>query len=194
MKYTTSILLAFLFTTSAHAIGFGFDLGPFNLQLDAPVGGYIEDRDSIVDDPICYAISHQQRLSITVEGMENISTKERKIVTKQVIVEPYAFGVRESGAPVLRGNVVEDKMIKEITVKTGEDTFYSPQVLENDQDKGFFSATFQSDTKANIDVRKVTKIEVIEESHFDVPKDFKGLQEEGVEVICQLPIAKDQSK
>lgn len=191
MKYVTSLILAFSLTASAYGIGFGFDLGPFNLQLDAPVGGYIEDRDSIVDDPICYAISHQQQLTITVEGVDNVSSTEKKIVTKKVVVEPYAFGVRDSGAPVLSGNVVEEKLISEVTIKTGEAMFNAPSFAVDERDKGFFSATFTSGSKANVDVRKVTKIEVVEGSHFDVPKDFKGLEDEDVEVLCQLPVEKE---
>lgn len=190
MKHIKSLFIALtLVTTSAYGIGFGFDLGPFNLQLDAPVGGYIEDRDTIVDDPICDAIENRQQLAITVEGVENVSTKEKKIVTKRVIVEPYAFGVTKQGAPVLRGNVVEEKMLQEVSLKYGDDMFDEATVPKDSKDKGFFSGLFSSDNKTNIDIRKVSVIEVIEGSHFDAPKDFKGLEAENIDVICQLPVA-----
>lgn len=189
MKFVKTLFFAFsLVASSAYGIGFGFDVGPFNLQLQAPVGGYIEDRDSIVDDPICTAIENQQRLAITVEGVETVSTKEKKIVTKRVVVEPYAFGITRQGAPVLRGNVVEEKMLQEVTVKYGEDRFAESMVSK---DKGFFAGFFNSDKKSPIDIRKVTMIEVIPDSHFDAPKDYQGLTDENVEVICELPTSDD---
>lgn len=178
-----------LFAGSAHAIGFGFDLGPFNMQLNAPPEIYVESGRAMVNDPICAAISNQQRLEIIVEGVETVSTKEKKVVTRKLIVEPYAFGMTQNGAPLLRGNVVEDKLIKEVTIKN-EDDIYDESAVTTEKKKGFFSGLFSSDTKVTLDIRRVSEINVIAGSHFDIPSDYKGIQDPNIQVICQLPVIK----
>jgi hypothetical protein len=108
-----------------------------------------------------------------------------KIVTKHLIVEPYAFGITNEGKPVLRGKVVEEKVIQEVTVKYGEDQFTDAQKDHK------ASGWFQSSDKLNIDIQNVSSLQVLN-THFDAPKDYKGLKDDNVKVICELPIKADK--
>lgn len=97
-----------------------FQVGPFALEFGGP--GYAFNR-TIIDDPICYAISQKKKLEVVVKGVEKVSPKEIRIVTKKITIEPYAFKLSKDNQPVLRGNVVEEKLIKEVDVKYAEDKF-----------------------------------------------------------------------
>jgi hypothetical protein len=202
MKYLSAFIAVFLFLANGvYVEGFGLDLGPISVQINQD-NPYVQKV--IQDNPFCYAISHQKRLALVIESKSNVSDKEFKVVTNKVIVEPYAFGITKDGRPVLNGNIVEEKLIKEVTVKLGED-----QVDENaspkegqptnvPQKKGFFSGWLSSDKnqisadKNMIDITQIRDLDVVEDSHFDVPKDFKGLDAADVQVLCQLPIAQQQ--
>lgn len=191
MRRFTSILMStaiFVTVNYAQADGFGFGIGPFSIFFNGSDRDYYISNRMVLDDPICHAIENQERLELIVEGAENVSSKERKIVTKRLIVEPYVFGITREGKPVLRGNIVEDKLVKEVTVKFGEDKFDETQVSSEGKSKGFFSGLFSSDKSENIDIRKVSSVQVLRNSHFDVPKNYKLLQEEGVRVICQVSV------
>lgn len=183
-------LLSVLFLTSAlNADGFGINLGPFSLQFNVDGTYYADDHRDVLDSPICVAISNQKRLDLIVEGKERLNDREMRITTKRIVVEPYAFGVTKENRPVLQGNVISEKLIKEVTVKYGEDKFTGSENWEN-RAEGYFSGWFKSDKSQKIDVSKISNLYVIGDSHFDAPKDFKGLQEEGARVICQLPVNK----
>ncbi len=199
---STLVVSASLFTGALAAQGFDFGAGPFSLQFgygdgngngDGNGGGYIMQQDTRadrLDNPICMAISHQQRLAITVVSKEIVSTKEKKVVIKKLIIEPYAFGTTQDGKPVLKGNVVEDKTVKEVSVTYGEDKFNKQDESKGNtpQKKGFFSGMFSSNSGSNIDISKIGELEIVENSHFDVPKDFKGFQpDDKVQIICELP-------
>jgi hypothetical protein len=186
--FKSLVLGSMLLASSGFADGFGFNIGPFNMQFGISGGDYAVYSRSALDSPICFAISNRKQLELIVEGTENISTKERKVVIKKLVVDPYAFGIARDGAPVLRGNVVSEKLISEETVKYGEDTFDQPSVSSDKKEKGYFSGLFSSDKTKNIDIRKVSNIRVIEDSHFDAPKNYKGLKDDNIQVICQLPI------
>lgn len=175
-------------STSAYADGFGFNLGPFNMQINGPSDNYIIEYRSDLDSPVCYAISNLTRLEITVEGVENVSTKEKKIVIKRLTVEPYAFGVTREGRPVLRGNVIDEKLVKEITLKYGEEHFDETTVSSDTTKKGYFTGMFSSEKNKNIDIRRISDIHVIEGSHFVAPNDYKGINDDSIQVICQLPV------
>lgn len=186
----TLILGSFLIAGLGHADGFGFNIGPFSLQFGLPSvhGSYGMPVRSILDNPICYAISNRKQLEMTVEGAENVSAKERKIITKRLVVEPYAFGITREGAPVLRGNVVSEKFISEITLKYGEDKFDEETGSAKSNEKGYFSGLFSSDKSRNIDIRKVSDVRVLEDSSFQAPKHYKGVQEDNIKILCQLPV------
>lgn len=171
--------------------GFGFNIGPFDMQFGSPDRYYETSNRYVLDNPICHAISEQKRLEITVEGEEVVSTKEKKIVTKRLIVEPYAFGMTNNGKPVLRGAVIKEELVKEVSLKYGDDQFDETSVSSGKKEKGFFSGMFNSDKNKNIDIRKIVDVQVIDDSHFDAPKDYKGIKEGNIQVICQIPVAQE---
>lgn len=187
MKKT--ILGALLLTSALSADGFGVNLGPFSLQFNVDGTYYADDHRDVLDSPICIAISNQKRIDVIVEGKEKINEREMRITTKRIVVEPYAFGVTKEGRPILQGNVISEKLIKEVTVKYGDDKFAGSESWESKAD-GYFSGWFKSDKSEKIDISKISNLYVIGDSHFDAPKNFKGLQEENVRVICQLPVNK----
>ena len=192
MKLTKILTAAALLMTGAlSAAGIGINLGPFNLQLEA--GGRLPSELKIVlDSPVCYAIGNQKRLEIIVETTENRNSNEIFVEVKKLIVEPYAFGITREGRPIISGIVVESKKLKEVTVVKydADEEEEDPEVVEyfKHKKKGFFSGWFTSDKSQTIDLNKVRNIHVIENSHFDAPKNYKGLNDENVRVICQLPV------
>lgn len=192
MHFLKSVTLAaLLIANTAFGDGFGFSLGPFSLLFGSFDGNYLVAHRHVLDNPICFAISHQKKLDIIVEGSETVSTKEKKIITKEITVEPYAFGVNQEGKPFLKGKVVNEKMIKEVSVKFGEDQFDESSINLNEKDKGSFFGRFTTEKSQTIDIRRIVQLRVIEDSHFDIPKDFKGVSEPNMEVICQLPKVAD---
>ncbi len=185
MKFLKTITLgALLLSSTISAQEFGFNIGPFSLLFNAGHRAYL-------DAPICYAISNQKRLEIIVENKEKTSEKEIKITVKMLIIEPYAFGVTGEEKPVLQGNVVEEKLVKEVSVKYGEERF-KDAYQELGEKEGIFSGWFKTSKNQTIDVRKITNLDVIEDSHFDIPKNYKGPKREEMHVICQLPIDSDE--
>lgn len=178
------LLGSLLLTSSIYGDGFGFALGPFSLEFRADGGNYVEHA-TFLDNPFCNAIRNQKRVEIIVEGKETVNPKELKIVTKRLVVEPHAFGINKEGTPILNGNVIEEKQIKEVTVKFEEEQFN----VTDKKKGGFFSGWFKSDKNQNVDIRKVKDVHVIEGSHFDAPKNYKGFaKEDNIQVICELPV------
>ena len=173
-----------LFTASAYADGFGFDLGPFNMHFNASEPDFLTSNRSMLQNPVCQAITNRNQIEFTVQGSEVINAKEKKMVTKSLILEPYAFGITNDGRPALRGKVVKEKLIREVTVKFGDDKFDESAPKE----KGYFTGKFSSDTNKNIDISRVSDIRVLDDVQFDAPKDFKGIREDNFQVICQLPV------
>lgn len=188
--FKTSVLALSLLANSVFGVGLGISVGPFDLNFGVSYDTYAVTHRHFLDNPICNAITDQNRLEIILEQAENVSTKEKKIVTKKIIVEPYAFGVTREGRPILRGNVVEEKLIKEITLKYGDEQFDESTIASDDKKDGFLSGLFTSDKNINIDIRRIAQIQVINGSHFDVPKDYKGITDTNIRVICQLPVMK----
>lgn len=190
MKIIKSLIVSSLLLTSgAFADGFGLGVGPFSIQFNASDDDDIRIHRTELDSPICDAISNLKQIEMTVEGSQIVSTKEKKIITERVLLEPYAFGITRDGKPVLRGKVIDEKLIKEVSVKFDEDKFDPDSVASKQNGKGFFSGIFNSDKNKNINIRKISDIQVLRESHFDVPKDYKGLNDDDVQVICQIRTA-----
>lgn len=190
MKYLPTLALgALLLASSINAQDLAFKLGPFSMQFNVQGSGYANDYQDILNSPICYAISHQKRLDMIIESKEKIGTKEVKITTKRLVVEPYALGIGQDGQPVLSGNVTHEKLIKEVTVKFGEDQWSEGSDWSNSKsEEGFFSGWFKSDKSQNIDIKKISNLYVINDSHFDAPKDYQGIKDNNIKVICQLPV------
>lgn len=181
------IMAISLLTGTLFAEGIGFNIGPFSMQFN--VGGtyYAEDHKDILDFPLCFAISNQKQVDMVVEAEQKLNAKETRFTTKRILVEPYAFGVTKQGQPILRGNIVKEKLIKEVTIKYGEDKF-NEEGKWSKKEENFFSGWFKSDKDQNIDIQKISNLYVIQGSHFDAPKNYKGITDENIQVICQLPI------
>lgn len=191
MKMLSSLILgSLLLTSSIQAQDFGFNLGPFSMQFNVGSSYYAKDHMDILDAPICNAISNQKQLDVIVESKEKINSKEVRMTTKRLTIEPYAFGVTLDGKPVLNGNIISEKLIKEVTVKFGEEMDGDNGNWSNDKKEGFFSGWFKTEKNKTIDLEKISNLYVINNSHFDAPKDYKGLNDANIRVICQLPIAK----
>ncbi len=195
MSILKTLIISSLVFGSAYADGFGFRSGQFDLQFTPGEGMQIAQniRAEMLDNVICSAITSQKKLVMTVQGKDITSTKEMQMVTKEITIEPYAFGVSKDGKPVLRGNVTEEKEVKEVTVKFNEDKFTKEQEeassAEFPKKKGFFSGLFSSSGQ-NVDISQVVQVRVVEDSKFDAPSDFKGFDDASIQVICELPVKK----
>lgn len=186
------IVASMLLAGSAHADGFGFNLGPFNMQFGASEPEYLSTNRSDLENPFCAAIESQKKVEFTVRGTDIVSAKEKKLVVKTIVVEPYAFGSTRDGKPVLHGKVVSEKLVMEATVKFGEDRFDENGKTTKDKGDGYFTGKFNSDKSKDIDISKVSNIHIINDSHFDVPKDFKAIKDDNVHFTCQLPVAQEK--
>lgn len=162
--------------------------GEFTMQINAEGGYFARNFNNIINGPICYAISNQKRIGMVVESQEKVSAKEIKFVTKSMVIDPYAFGISKEGNPVIHGDIIEDKMIKEVTIKYGEDQF-DDRKDRDDRKEGFFAGWFKSDKDKNLNIQKINFVHVVQDSHFDAPKNYQGFKDENVRVVCQLPIA-----
>lgn len=225
MKFPKTLLLtSLLLANSAYAAdAAGFNVGSFNMEFN-PVGHeyqinnggkwenhYIPNSRAFLENPICYAIANLKRLEIVIDLNEYISPKELKITIKKLTVEPYAFGLAKDGSLALQGKITAEKMLKEISIKYGEDKFHElivPSAQKNKSngvqneteddsedysplyDTGYYKGKFISDKDTDIDIRRIRWVQVIENSHFEVPKDFKQVIDDSMQVICQLPEVK----
>ncbi len=187
----TLVVASMLLAGSAYADGFGFNLGPFNMQFGASEPEYLSSNSGELQNPFCSAISAQKQVEFTVHGTEVVNAKEKKMIIKTIVIEPYAFGMTRDGKPVLRGKVVSEKLVKEVTVKFGDDKFDETKAKDN-EDKGYFTGKFSSDKNKNIDISKVSNIRIIQDSHFDAPKDYKAVKDDNVHIMCQLPVAQEK--
>jgi hypothetical protein len=188
MKLKNLLIIA-LFSTACLQ-GAGVSFGPFDIQFSA---GFDDSfgpgmrRSSMFYDPICRAISQQKKLQFVSLSSEKINDNELKFTTKLVTVEPYAYGFTSEKQPVLRGVVTEEKLLKEVTVKSGDD------VLNNQRDdEGYFAGHFRSPKSQggveSLNITKVKDVRVIEDSHFDAPKDLGSIFKEDIaQVVCQVP-------
>jgi hypothetical protein len=188
MKLRNLLIIA-LFSTGCLQ-GAGVSFGPFNFEFSAGFddsfgpGMRLSGR---LYDPICRAITQQKKLQFVSLSREKINDNEIKFTTKIVTVEPYAYGFTKEKQPVLRGAVTEEKLLKEVTVKSGDD-------MSDDQrdDEGYFAGYFRSPKSQggveSLDVTKVRDVRVIEDSHFDAPKDLGSIFKEDIaQVVCQVP-------
>lgn len=179
------IILALLTAPLLNAESFGINLGPFSLQFNIDGTFYRDDHRDILDSPICYAIANQKRIDVIVEGKEKISPNEFRITRKRIVIEPYAFGFTKENSPVLRGNIIHEKLIKEVTIKYGDEKFMSTDAIEN-KAEGYFTGWLKSDQNETVDISRISNLYVINESRFDAPKDYKGFQDDSIRVICEI--------
>lgn len=182
-----AIIASTLVAGPAHALGFGFDLGPFSLQLGGwPSGGPVITQADIGADPICRAIMQHKLLHITVQGKEKVSDTEVKIVTKQITIEPYLFGTNNRHQPVIKGKVVEEKMIKEVTIKFGDENAAN---LSEGTLTGVFEPEKATGDGTSLNLDRIQQILVIEDSHFDAPAGYNpDAYSDIVNVICEIAV------
>lgn len=192
---------AILVSNLGYSQGFNFHLGPFDLQFGLNWPDYesaYPAEGSFLNEPICYAITNQKQLSVIVRGKEQVGENGWKTVEKAITIEPYVFGLNKSGNPILRGSIVKEKMIREVTVKYGDEPSEAlPEVKKEREKTGFFSGLFkrkQENKVETINIQGFSNIQVIEDSHVNVPENvgdiFRG---DIVRVICQMPLPDNQS-
>lgn len=217
MKFFGPLLLGLLLATQTARADVGFEVGPFRLGFFPSERHYYRSDDgeyyysddgyyyrnddrryhradnyryraapadyrSIrveLDSPICYAISNQKRLEMVVNVVEEGSSGTKNLVTRKLVVEPHAFGTSNQGDPILKGTVVSDERVRQVALTDERRT----------EEPSSFSGLFTSQKNATVDIRRVVKVTVIENSHFDMPTDFKGMDEAEGQVICQLPVS-----
>ena len=205
-KIITSCLL--LCSTALSAEGYEIQINPMNRGVGMNDGANYNDGDyddessagdnrgSMMDrftmrpadvaNQLCQAISNQNQIEIVVEKREIVNSKELRVEVKRVVVEPYGLAVTQNGQPVVRGNVVSDKMIKEVTVKFSDDRF---DTSKKDQDANKSSSWFSSSSK-NLDISRVRAINPTNK-RFDAPTDYKGFEDNSLNVICEIqPVKK----
>jgi len=188
-------LLSSLLISSTYLNAFEFGIGPFGIRFGAPSVVVVQTPDNAPsqfnnrntrEGTLCYAISNQKRVELIVEGSDIINSKEKRIVTKKLIVEPYVLGLTKDGQMALNGAVVEEQLVKEVTVKYGDEQFDDVKAKER---PGIFSGFFRSEKNdlKDLDIRDVSSINVIEDSHFEAPNNFKNIiGDEIVQVICHV--------
>ena len=182
MKKIVSALFAIACLTGPVYADLGFFLGPFSLELggrgDTPAFA-IDARDTY---PICRAIDDQSLLNLIVRVREKVSDKEFKVTVKKITIEPYLFGRNNRRQHVLKGKITNEAVVKEVTVKYGEEA-------DNVEGRAL-PGTFKIQSEGNIssvNVDQIMEISLVPDSHFDIPKDYnKDAYTDIVDVICEV--------
>jgi hypothetical protein len=226
MKFSTSVILTSLLLASPIAAdAVDFRLGFFNMEFN-PIGReylvnygsgwekrYIPNSRAFLESPICYAISNLKNLEIVIELNEYISIKEKKNLIKRLTVEPHVLGYTQDGRLELQGKIIQEEMLRAVTIKYGEDKFVVPidpkqpkdkaiDESEDDSEKyttfydtGFFRGEyFFSNKNYGVEIKRIRWIKVLEKSHFEVPKTYKQNNSNFIKVICQLAEIKENNK
>lgn len=175
---------------SSALYGFGLQLGPFDLEL----GRYRSDPPqsqrvaavAVSYDPICTAIARRQQLEMTVEWREKISDTEYKVTVKRVTVEPYLFGKKKDGQLILRGNVVAERLQKEVSLKYGDgydQRWDTGHFVPNDESA--YTGTYSSKDGKGVNTmgfERISEIRVLDQG-FEPPKDFNDVFRDDVAVV-----------
>lgn len=184
MSYKTTFITSatlLLLATSVYAAALGFKLGPFQLELG---GG--PNRPFVVPapDPICRAIKEHKLVEVTFETDEKINDNEIRIITKKVTLEPYLLGKNKEDQLILRGNILSDHILKEVTVREFTDGQKPSEKRKWSNYLRFWSDQREVDVDT-LNLRRINDIRVVEDSSFKGPADLKAIFKEDVaEVIC----------
>ena len=159
------------------ATAFGIQIGPFSLQLGEDVRA---DRFSILDTPICHAIRAHKQVEVILEIKDKLNDQEFSSIIKKVIVEPYLLGIDQTGRPILKGNIVKEEVLKEVTVKY-------PQMKKGQEGvlSGFFNFTGKSGEKNVIGIDQIRDVQVLQDSSVQVPDNLQELAKD-IQVLCIL--------
>lgn len=167
--------LVFLFLSTSLFAG-----SAFNLEVNAEGSYYAQNTKDIVDSPVCYAIKNQKEIEMLIDTKEKLSKREIRITSKKIVIDPYVLGMTKEGKIAIRGAIASEKLIKEVTVKFGEDRFddnsWGPR------GEGFLSGKMND----NVVVDKIVNIYVLQDSHFDVPRNYKSQKDKMAQVICEV--------
>lgn len=191
----TSLISAQLFQEPA-----SFTIGPLHIQFnDGNFGTYFVKNKGILDNPICYGITHHKAIVMLLIIRERISNDEIKFTTKRLVVEPYAFAVTKDLEPILEGNITEEVTVKHVITKYVDEPMQEElqalpltykSVAENPikQNPSFFKKWFSSDSTViqKVDIRDVVNIQVLDDRLFTPDKEYKGFSDENLKVICQI--------
>lgn len=215
--FVTSWLLAnSAYASGIHIGPFNMEFGPVGHEYKVNNGSrwenrYIPNSRAFLENPICYAIANLKRLEMVVDLEKYINPKEMKITSIKFTIEPHIFGLAKDGRLALQGKIISEKMLKEVNIKYGEDKFdelipplqhSNKNNEEQDQledesedylplyDTGQYKGKFNPGKDSSEEIRRIRWLKVIEDSNFEVPKDFKQINDDHMLVICQLPEVK----
>lgn len=171
-----------LYTMSASAAFLGLDLGPFEFEL--------KSRPTVTKpryfDLLCRAIQMHKQIEIVLEWQEWENSNERKTITKQLILEPYLIGKTNDGRPLLRGNIVSEKLLKETSVKYGDQST-ADQHTEYRVSGKFQSKNPQKEGISTLDIQQISHFAVLENTYFELPNGIEQIFPKGdIEVICSI--------
>ena len=127
--------------------------------------------------------------------LDKVNDKEIKITTKKIIINPYVFGLNKNQHLVIRAQVADEKVLKEVTVKYSDEEKADQQqkdIAANDADqqqKDVAKAPVipAKGETGEIDIFQIRNIRVMEDSHFDAPKDFDKIFKDTLsQVFCHI--------
>lgn len=172
-------VLTSLFATSQVLTAIGIQVGPFSLNL---TDTQIVSRAPLLDTPICYAIQNHKQLEMIVESDEQISNQETKRTIKRLRIEPFVFGVTKEGIPQIKGNVVQESLVQEVTIKYGEDEKESVGI-----DSGNQSSTSDNKNSNLMNFSRIHDLYVIHHSNVKAPDNLMELlKDRQIQIICHI--------
>ncbi len=178
-------LFCLLGTIFASLSAFEIGVGPFKLNLGGDAIDYPR-RAEFIDYPICYAIREQKQLAMIVETKETVSKNEFKISIKRVVIEPYAYGFSRDDLPLLSGNLVSEKLIREVYLKYGDD--YNNNTATNQNKRPLNGRLASNNREATFELNSISHIRVMENSHFNLPASFsEKMTADFQRFVCQIP-------
>lgn len=188
----SSFIISTLLLCAMYTQGFAFSIGPFDFGGDA----YFQEAQPqqvqsvparfSIGKSLCYAISQQKKVETVVRQVEQVNSKEMKITIKKITLEPYVFGLNQDRQYVLRAKVVDEKVLKEVTVKNFDEEKTDQKDDAAEQPKNVAAIPAKGDI-GELNIRQIRNVHVIEDSHFDVPKDYdKIFKETMAQVFCHV--------
>src|SRR5262245_58352073 len=118
MKFIIKGLLVFIAIISANVYGAGLEseMNGFSLQLQ---GGWNINRGTALDNPVCQAINMRKILEMIVEIDEDTMAQTYRKYIKRLFIRPYIYGLNRDNQPVMRGVVIKETILQDVTVRYG---------------------------------------------------------------------------
>lgn len=171
----SSFVSLMLLISPAIVSGLGIQVGPFSIELG---GGIHADRGRILGNPVCHAIKNHKQMEVVLVVDTKVNDQEFSSVTKKVLFEPYLVGVDVSGIPVLKGNILKEEILKEVSVKYAKGS-------EEVEKRPFFTFSTQDGEKGTINFDQIRGVRIIPDSNVEVPDNLKDLTGD-LDVLCIL--------